>query len=215
MTLHGTISNTPCHNIYAETDADGIRVKAVIYDSRLFGRNLKLEREYFFPVDKNEMILTDQITNLADTEAPYEILYHCNMGYPLLDEDSVLTVPSAKVTPRNGHAAKGLNAWNKMEVPQAGYEEMCFFHELKGTAQVSLEQPKLGIGLTMVYNTEHLPYFTEWKMMGQRQYVLGLEPGNCHPDGRAKMRADGKLQVLAPGKTAKHQLTFIFYQTEE
>ena len=36
--------------------------------------------------------------------------------------------------------------------------------------------------------------------MGVRDYVLGLEPGNCHPDGRDKMRAQGKLQMLAPGQ---------------
>ena len=36
------------------------------------------------------------------------------------------------------------------------------------------------------------------RMMGLRDYVLGLEPGNCHPDGRKKMREDGTLQMIQP-----------------
>ncbi len=215
LTLHGTISNTPCHNFYAVKEEGGIRVCALLYDGRLFGRNLKMEREYFFPADENAMLLTDKITNFGEAEAPVEILYHCNMGYPLLDEDSVLKIPSERVTPRNGHAATGLRDWNKMQPPTAGYEEMCFFHELRGVARVAIEQPKLGLGLAMEYDVKALPYFTEWKMMGQRQYVLGLEPGNCHPDGRSVMREQGALSFLKPEETAEFRVKFIFYKTEE
>jgi len=214
LPLHGTIANTPCHSIAARQTEEGIRIEAVVYDGRLFGRSLKLEREYFFPAGKNEMILTDRITNLSDSETPYELLYHCNMGYPFLDEDAVLKIPSERVTPRNDHAATGLSDWSRVESPQAGYEEMCFFHTLTGEAKVSMEQPKYGIGLRMEYDTESLPYFTEWKMMGERTYVLGLEPGNCHPDGRAKMRAEGALQILAKEETKEHKIRFVFYKTE-
>lgn len=214
LPLHGTIANTPCHSIFARQTEEGIRIEAVVYDSRLFGRNLKLEREYFFPADKNEMILTDRITNLGDVSTPYELLYHCNMGYPFLDEDAILNIPSEQVTPRNNHAATGISDWSRAEKPQAEYEEMCFFHTLTGKAKVSMEQPKYGIGLRMEYDTENLPYFTEWKMMGKKMYVMGLEPGNCHPDGRAKMRADGTLQFLAPEETKEHKIRFVFYKTE-
>ncbi len=35
-------------------------------------------------------------------------------------------------------------------------------------------------------------------MMGVKDYVMGLEPGNCHADGRDKMRAEGKLKFIQP-----------------
>ena len=54
------------------------------------------------------------------------------------------------------------------------------------------------LGLVITFDSRKLNYFTEWKMMGVRDYVLGLEPGNCHPDGRKKMREDGTLKILAP-----------------
>ncbi|MBQ1966031.1 MAG: aldose 1-epimerase family protein [Clostridia bacterium] len=214
LPLHGTISNTPCHSLFAETDDAGIHVKAVLYDGHPFGRNLKLEREYFFPADKNEFILTDTVTNLGSEEEPYEILYHCNMGYPLLDEDSILTIPSISVTPRNDHAATGLGNWSKVENPTPGYEEMCFFHEMEKAARVSLEQPKLGLGVALEYDSENLPFFTQWKMMRETMYVMGLEPGNCTPDGRAAMRKAGTLSFLNPGESKTHQVKFVFYRTK-
>lgn len=215
LPLHGTISNLPCHNIFAEQKEDGICVKAVIYDSYPFGRNLRLEREYFFPADKNEFILTDTITNLGNQKTPYELLYHCNMGYPLLDEDAVLNIPSKEVTPRNEHAATGIGNWSKVEKPQAGYEEMCFYHTMDKAARVTLEQPKLGIGLAIEYDAENLPYFTQWKMMGEKMYVMGLEPANCAIDGRAAMRANGDLAFLGPQQSVQHQVKFVFYKTEK
>lgn len=215
LPLHGTIANTPCHSITADETEEGIEVRAVVYDSRPFGRNLKLERTYFFPADRNEIILTDKVTNLGSTKEPYEILYHCNMGYPLLDEDAILSIPSQSVLPRNDHAATGLKDWNKIQPPTAGYEEMCFYHTFTGEACVSLEQPKLGIGLSMKYDTETLPYFTQWKMMGQTMYVMGLEPGNCTPDGRSAMREAGTLKFLNPEESVTHQISFSFYKTEK
>ena len=55
-------------------------------------------------------------------------------------------------------------------------------------------------------------YFTEWKMMGRRDYVLGLEPGNCHPDGRDVMRKEGTLKFLHPGEAITYEVTVTLYE---
>ena len=47
-------------------------------------------------------------------------------------------------------------------------------------------------------------------MMGEYDYVLGLEPGNCLPDGRDVMREKGYLQFLNPGKCKAYHLIFEF-----
>ena len=49
--------------------------------------------------------------------------------------------------------------------------------------------------------------------MGEYEYVMGLEPGNCNPDGRQTMRELGKLEFLKPGEKKIHNLKFEF--TEE
>lgn len=40
-----------------------------------------------------------------------EILYHMNMGYPLLDEDSEVTIPSVEVRARDDHAQEDIANW--------------------------------------------------------------------------------------------------------
>ena len=44
-------------------------------------------------------------------------------------------------------------------------------------------------------------------MMGIRDYVLGLECGNCYPDGRDVMRRTGMLKYLAPGEEITYTVT--------
>ena len=44
------------------------------------------------------------------------------------------------------------------------------------------------------------------KMMGVRDYVLGLECGNCYPDGRDVMRKTGMLKVLQPGEKKSYKV---------
>ena len=50
-------------------------------------------------------------------------------------------------------------------------------------------------------------------MMGEQDYVLGLEPGNCLPDGRDVMRQKGMLELLKPDEEKRHHIAFCF--TEE
>ena len=211
--LHGTISNTPAEIVNYWTDDKYIHVMARIRDAQIFGRQLLLDREYLISLDSNEMTMTDTVTNIGSREVPLQMLYHCNIGYPLLDEDTVLSIPSVEVTPRNAHAAEDIQNCLKMEKPQPGYEERCYFHKMQGEAKVIVYNKKLSKGLIMSYDSNVLKYFTEWKMMGVHDYVLGIEPGNTLPDGRDVMRAKGLLEMLSPGEKKTHSIKFTF--TEE
>ena len=211
--LHGTISNTPAEIVNYWTDDKYIHVMARIRDAQIFGRQLLLDREYLISLDSNEMTMTDTVTNIGSREVPLQMLYHCNIGYPLLDEDTELSIPSVEVTPRNAHAAEDIQNCLKMEKPQPGYEERCYFHKMQGEAKVIVYNKKLSKGLIMSYDSNVLKYFTEWMMMGVHDYVLGIEPGNTLPDGRDVMRAKGLLEMLAPGEKKTHSIKFTF--TEE
>lgn len=210
LPLHGTISNTPCESYSYTVENNEIHIKMKIRDAALFSHQLLLEREYICPIDKNEIYLIDKIKNIGSRKSPLEVLYHCNMGYPLLSENSKVYVTSNKVTPRNEHAKEGIEACLKMEKPQMGYEEKCYYHEILGESYASIYNPDINKGVKISFNAEELPYFTEWKMMGEYEYVLGLEPGNCLPDGRNVMREKGLLEFLKPNEEKIHHLKFEF-----
>lgn len=210
LPLHGTISNTPCESFGYWTDDNSIHIKAVVRDARIFSHKLVLEREYVVSLDENKFTMTDTVKNVGSQEAPFEILYHCNMGYPLLCEDTEIKIPSSEVVARNEISETGLADCLKSESPQVDSEEMCFYHTLSGQAEVSIYNPNISKGMKMIFDTKELPYFTQWKMMGEYEYVMGLEPGNCLPDGRDVMREQGKLAFIKPGDSKTQTIQFEF-----
>ncbi len=213
LPLHGTISNTPAELLNYWIDEDHIHISARMRDAQIFGHQLILDREYIIFLEKNKLTITDTVTNIGAKEAPLQMLYHCNVGYPLLCEDTVVSIPSDGITPRNDHAAEDIDNCLKMEKPQADYEERCYFHRMSGNTDIKVYNPKLKKGLVMSYDANVLKYFTEWKMMGVHDYVLGIEPGNTLPDGRDTMRARGLLETLAPNEKKTYSIRFKF--TEE
>jgi len=213
LPLHGNISHVPCESISYWTDDKNIYIKAIIRDASLFSHRLLLEREYVCPIEENVIYLTDKIVNIGSEQTPLEVLYHCNMGYPLLSENAKVEVPAEKVIARDAHAQDGIEACLQMEKPQNSYQEKCYYHQMTGKPTVSIYNPDIRKGLKMSFDTEELKCFTEWKMMGEYDYVLGLEPGNCLPDGRDVMREKGILEFLNPGEEKIHHLKFEF--TEE
>lgn len=207
LPLHGSIANTPTeHSIWYEED-NCIVIRTETSDETIFGRKLRLYRTYQFPVGKNEFSFTDTIENTGDREEPFEVLYHMNMGYPLLDEDSIVTVASDEVTSRDEHAEEDIANWMHMEKPTAGYVERCYYHRMKDRGYASIFQPKQKVGLAIEYDAKELDCFVEWKMMGVRDYVLGLECGNAYPDGRNVMREKGILKFLKPGEKKTYRVT--------
>ncbi len=214
LPLHGTLSHIPAENVQTWHDEKALYIRATIRDAALFAHGLLLERTYTLPLFGNELILSDRVTNIGCVETPLQMLYHFNLGYPLLDEDTEIRIPSVSVTPRNDHAKEGLNTCLQVEKPQRGYEEMCFFHQMEGTARVEVYNPKLRRGLTMEYDTKELPYFTQWKMMGEIDYVMGIEPGNTLPDGRDVMRRRGEMETLGVGESKTHTIRFSFEEGE-
>lgn len=212
--LHGSISNTPSSNSYYFVEDGKIHIKATVEDAAIFNHKLALKREYICPVDKNEIYITDKIINSGSAPCPIEILYHCNMGYPLLTEKSVVEIPSSSVIARNEHALSGIEKCLVMEKPQADYEEMCFYHTMDKKAEASIYNPDINKGVRISFDHKELGYFTEWKMMGENDYVLGLEPGNCTPDGRDVMRKSGKIEVLEPGCEKTIHLKFEFFENK-
>ncbi len=205
--LHGSIANMPCEQAYYTREGDELLVHTLTKDETIFGRKLRLERWIRVSTIENSFTIEDTIENTGDRPEPFEILYHMNMGYPLLDEDSVITIPSVDVKPRDDHAAEDIAHWAQMEKPTANYQERCYYHvfpDEKGYAKIY--QPKLGVGLSISFDAKELDGFVEWKMMGVRDYVLGLECGNCYPDGRDVMRKTGMLKFLQPGEKKKYRI---------
>lgn len=212
LPLHGTIANLPSEHYYWTETELFYEVNLMVRDEIIFGKKLRLYRKIKIYKEQNKFTVEDTIENAGDREVPLEILYHMNMGYPLLDENSVLEIPSCQVVARDEHAKEDIQNWGVITKPEVGYRERCYYHVFKEkNVKVSIFQPKLNTGLTISFDSTELDGFVEWKMMGVRDYVLGLECGNCYPDGRNIMRKKGMLKYIGSGekKTYSFSITMI------
>lgn len=213
LPLHGTVANIPAEQIYWEQDEKEIRIHAKIVDEGIFAHKLVMNRTIICSMEENKITIQDTITNRGDKECPAMILYHLNMGYPLLSEKAQVKIPSVKVVPRNERAAEDIDTWDQMLTPQPQFEEQCYYHSFDKNGKASIYNPDIEQGLEITFDADSLKFFTEWKMMGERDYVLGLEPGNCTPDGRNRVRADGNLTVLAPGERVSYEVNIAMLTT--
>lgn len=204
LPLHGHIGNTPAERIYWDMDEENIWISAHIRQAGIFGRKLLLHRVISCSKQKNELLITDHIRNVGDGDSPLMLLYHLNMGYPLLSENSRLWIPSNGVEARDDHAKRDIDRWAQLLPPTPGYREQCYFHKFSAKGAAGLYNPDIGKGLVIRFDPEGLDSFTQWKMMGVKDYVLGLEPGNCTPEGRAAARENGSLKFIHPGQEVTH-----------
>ncbi|MCK5863352.1 MAG: aldose 1-epimerase family protein [Candidatus Hydrogenedentes bacterium] len=225
--LHGRISHTPARNIcvqqYWEKNKYLLKVTGTMRETSVFGENLTLTRTVQTALGEKKFWIHDVVTNEGFRKTPLMLLYHCNMGWPVLDENSQIIAPSRIVAARDDHARKGQEQWDHMEKPTRNYQEKCYYHDMApgqdGTVTVAMINDGFssdtGFGGYVKYNKRELPRFVQWKMMGEQDYVCGLEPCNCGVEGRDIDEEKGLLDYLSPGEQREFHLEFGAVTTRE
>ncbi len=216
--LHGRISNTPAEEVCAKTEWDGeipvLTVSGKMREARLFGENLVLDRKISCRYGENKILIRNAVENLGFKRERLMVLFHFNLGYPLLDEDALLLTPTEQLTPRDKEAARGEAFFDRCQEPTPRYAEQVFYHNLRsdgtGNTGAALINEKLGIGVAIQFNKKQLFNFTQWKQMGEGEYVLGMEPCNCYVGGRTDSRNEGMIEYLEPGEVRNFDLTIEF-----
>ncbi len=217
---HGRWSNTPARLIAADSSwRDGRYVLELVGEVRgaeLFGEDLVLTRTIQTEYQATALTIHDQIENRGHRPGPLLLLYHCNFGYPLLDEGDALSVRS-HVTPRDAEAARGMATRDTIHGPQAGYKEQVFHHDVladqRGLATAGLVNPRRHLAAYLRYEKASLPHLTEWRQLGEGEYALGLEPGTCFVLGFEEEDRLGRVRRLEPGETVHTQLEIGFLAT--
>ncbi len=209
--IHGRYSHTPCRYLKIGDEWIGntrrLWVSGEIRESVIFGPNIVLRRTISTELGSNTITIEDHVRNEAFEKIPHQLIYHINIGFPVLDENTELLIDS-KWWPRDDEAEKGKEEYNRFETPKAGYAEKAYYHDIKpdrkGFCHLALVNRRFengkGIGVHVRHRKKELHRFCQWKMMGAGTYVCGLEPANCSVQGRAHDRQDGTLVFLKPGE---------------
>ena len=209
--LHGRFHSLQAEHVSATIDGDEVIVSGTIRETALFGHCLEVKRVIRIPVFGSKVTVEDTVSNLTPRDEEIMQIYHCNFGYPLLSEKAKLVLPEVRETlPRTEFAKTGLGRECEFDAPIDSEEERVFFQKMEREFWARLENPEIGVNMTISWSGETLPILSEWRSMASGDYVLGLEPTNCYISGRHDERENGTLPVLKAWESVKNQVTIAF-----
>ena len=201
--MHGRLRTTPaehvCADAYWKDEQYEMEIKGEMREAELFGENMVLRRRVSTTYGRPEIRIRDSISNEGFRDETMMLLYHFNVGYPLLKEGSKIVLPTRKVVPRDAAAEGHTESWSFMEAPKDNEPEYVFLHELaadeEGNTFAAVLNEELGIGLRIGFNQRYLPYFMQWKSLASGDYVVGLEPANSSVYGKPYHLKKGDLNL--------------------
>ena len=216
--LHGRVSAVPARNVsvreYWEGETFFQEVSGEIRESNVFGENLVLYRTIKVNSERPVIQLFDRIINEGFSTEQLMILYHLNWGFPLFSEKSELIIDPIN-TQQRGKAMPDMGKWQVFNKPIHGFEEEVFFHDLKvgdnNKVKYILKNQDLGMGVEVSWDKSQLPWLSQWKMTGESDYVLGLEPSNSLPLGRKLTRERKEAEYLGSFQQKEIKLEALFF----
>ena len=207
--LHGRIANTPAHRVELIVDeqAGSLTLRGVVDESRFHFQSLRLTTSISTTIGSNEFTWTDEVENIGGRDATLQMLYHFNIGQPLLRPGAQITAPVESVAPHTQVAAdEGVETWNIMPPPRPGSAEQVYFLDLAADADGNTRVLVSGLtddeAVSLRFNKRTLPCFTVWRNSPAESdgYVLGIEPGTNYPNPRTFEKQHGRVVKLKPGE---------------
>jgi hypothetical protein len=219
--LHGEVSNIPAviESIIQPDPAAGnleMSITGSIKQTPLFGPSLELRRTISGTIGQAAIRIHDEVINRGNSPAPHMILYHCNFGWPLVDEGTdILWKGDWKPRFEDGHNKifREGNDFRKCPAPLEDHsgtgEEVGIIDsaaDASGQCVCGLYNSRIGIAVALRFWKKQLPWLTNWQHWGKGEYVTGLEPGTNPPIGQKKAREQQTLLHIPSGERRHYDL---------
>lgn len=219
--LHGMVSNIPAEieSIIQPDPARGIftmSITGIIKQTQIFGPSLELRRTISATLGKSSIQIHDEVINRGNVVAPHMLLYHCNFGWPLVDEGAIIHCKGEKLVQtndENNSEVVSSDSYKTCPAPQVAHngsgQEVDFIDiaaDKVGNCICGIQNKKIGIAVTLQFPKKQLPWLTNWQHWSKGEYVTGIEPGTHPPIGQAKAREEGSLILMEPGETRLYDL---------
>jgi len=212
--LHGRIANLPAHELTVTLDEEAgtIALAGVVDETRFLIHALRMETTLVLSADRPRIAWTDTVTNRSARPATMQLLYHVNLGPPLLGAGAEVVAAIDELAPRDAGAVADVATWNRYAPPRAGRGEDVHFARIRpdaaGIASALLVAPDGSHAAGLSWRADTLPCFALWKNQGAVAdgYVTGLEPATNHPNPRSFEEAQGRVVPLGPGQSVRFEL---------
>lgn len=222
--VHDRIALTPAERFAYGERWEGDRcilwAEGSVRQEIVYGENLVLTRRYEAELGGNSFTIHDVVTNEGHYHSPHQLLYHFNIGFPVVDDGAELIatvsgpVPGSMfddgaemqtekyrtfVDPVSRFRAEGY------DIPLASDE-----NRWASAAVVNRHFTGLpgGIGAYLRYDQRSLPAYIEWRMMGEGLYAVGMEPATNPFSTVSDLVEAGYPVMLQPGEQREYRLEF-------
>jgi hypothetical protein len=227
--LHGRYSGQPAQietlrNPDPHRGRYEMELGLVVRDARMFGPVFEIRRTIRCTLGVPEIRIEDEVTNRGDTRVAHHWLYHCNLGYPLLDRGARFVYcgraeywvmpPPPDQDILQPLSVAGMNRLKRVpdSLPEhggAGERGLIVDTgaERDGWCRVGLLNEKLKLGVEISYPKKALPRLANWQHYGPRgSYVSGLEPFSGSLLGKARDKSRFADQFLKHGESRRYEV---------
>lgn len=178
--------------------------EAMLRQTAMFAETIEIRRRLAFGIGRPTVTLTDTVTNTGRKRTPHRVLYHINLGYPLIDDDCI--VDGIPVDPSMPSPMPPLDP-DGAELFRCVDRSSC-----KDT--ITLTQPNLrgGLSLAITMATPTFTHLVEWWNRYPGMNAIGIEPASASMPGLA---SDGPYTPdawLDAGQTKVYRLEFALSQ---
>ncbi|MEC3879035.1 aldose 1-epimerase family protein [Parapedobacter sp. 10938] len=228
--LHSQYSGIPAtiESIIQPDPAIGqldMQITGVVKQSQPLGAQFTLRRTISCRLGEAAIRIDDEVINTGNIPAPHMLLYHMNLGWPLVDEDVDICWQGPWTSREGKDKAKIFregSPFKKGKPPLEDHvgigEEAAFIDiaaDQDGMCHCGIHNPHLGIALAIEFKKSQLPWMTNWQHWGPGEYVVGIEPGTHPPIGQSNARRDGSLIVLQPNERRHYGVTVRVHDNPE
>jgi hypothetical protein len=189
--LHGRVANIPARLIgYGEEwrspETCTLWAEGEIRQAAIFGEHLRLRRRIEADLGGNTIRLIDTVTNHGFDRTPHMLLYHINLGWPLVDEGARFVAPIARTLFATDSVYEQQVSYQRLPGPQTGFVEQVYVHDLEADDErrlaAAVVNERLQFGMQLEWSKAEFPHFFEWLHLREGAYAVALEP-STHPIG--------------------------------
>ena len=183
-----------------------------VIESRFLVYALELETRYRFHPGRSTIEIHDTVTNPSTTPGSMQLLYHINLGQPVLQAGSKIVAALDHLAPRDDRASEGVGTWNLCEAPQEGFREQVYYStpmvDENEWAEAMLTNHDGSIGCSVQFDARTLPCLNFWKNTAgvEDGYVLGIEPASGFPNTKSFEERQGRVVKLQGGQSRTFRL---------
>lgn len=212
--FHGRLKTTPADAVAVETrwedDEYVLRLSGQMREAAIFNDNLTLTREIATKAGAKSVRIKDLVENQGFEAQELMLLYHVNVGYPVLDEGARVVIPTEDIVGKDERSRSAGGQYAQVTAPIDGETEQVFRHRptagADGLTGAAVVNDRLGLGVYVKYDTRALPYMVQWKSMRSGDFATGIMPATCFVNGRVEEKANGTPVPLAPFATLTYEL---------